>query len=143
MSSTPEPAATKAKGPSSQTGTPFQIPQFTLVDYSSFFAAGALCATLTHGGMTPIDVVKTRIQIDPEMKGLSLLSGGRKIVAAEGPSALLTGFGPTAVGYFIQGGAKFAGYELWKKNLVTLAGDQETAVKYRTAIYLAASSIGE
>lgn len=143
MSSTPEPAATKAKVPSSQTGTPFQIPQFTLVDYSSFFAAGALCATLTHGGMTPIDVVKTRIQIDPEMKGLSLLSGGRKIVAAEGPSALLTGFGPTAVGYFIQGGAKFAGYELWKKNLVTLAGDQETAVKYRTAIYLAASSIGE
>lgn len=143
MSSTPESTATKAKGPSSQAGTPFQIPQFTLVDYSSFFAAGALCATLTHGGMTPIDVVKTRIQIDPEMKGLSLLSGGRKIVAAEGPSALLTGFGPTAVGYFIQGGAKFAGYELWKKNLVTLAGDQETAVKYRTAIYLAASSIGE
>ena len=122
---------------------PFQIPQFTLADYTSFFAAGALCATLTHGGMTPIDVVKTRIQIDPEMKGLSLISGGRKIVAAEGPSALLTGFGPTAVGYFVQGGTKFAGYELWKKNLVTLAGDQETAVKHRTTIYLAASSIGE
>lgn len=143
MSSTPGSTATKAKSPIPKAGTPFQIPQFTLVDYSSFFAAGALCATLTHGGMTPIDVVKTRIQIDPEMKGLSLLSGGRKIVAAEGPSALLTGFGPTAVGYFIQGGAKFAGYELWKKNLVMLAGDQETAVKYRTAIYLGASSIGE
>ena len=55
----------------------------------------------------------------------------------------MTGFGPTAVGYLIQGGAKFAGYEFWKKNFVQIAGDQETAVKYRTAIYLGASSVGE
>jgi solute carrier family 25 phosphate transporter 3 len=47
--------------------------------------------------MSAIDVVKTRIQVDPKLKGFSLLSGGRSIVAAEGPSALLTGFGPTAV----------------------------------------------
>ena len=36
------------------------------------------------------------------MKGQSLLSGGRLIVAKEGASALLTGFGPTAVGYLVQ-----------------------------------------
>ncbi|THH08519.1 hypothetical protein EW145_g2669 [Phellinidium pouzarii] len=124
-------------------GTPFHIPQFTIADYTSFFTAGALCATLTHGAMTPIDVVKTRIQVDPTLIRHSLLNAGRKIVAAEGPSALLTGFGPTAVGYFIQGGGKFAGYEFWKKNFVSIAGDQETAVKYRTAIYLGASSVGE
>ncbi|KAI0056084.1 mitochondrial carrier [Artomyces pyxidatus] len=93
--------------------------------------------------MTPIDVVKTRIQIDPSMKGAGLLSGGRTIVAKEGASALLTGFGPTAVGYLVQGGAKFAGYEFWKKQFVQIAGDQETAVKYRTAIYLGAASTGE
>ena len=49
-----------------------------------------------------VDVVKTRIQVDPEMARMSLLSGGRHIVAQEGPSALLTGFGPTAVGYLVQ-----------------------------------------
>lgn len=97
----------------------------------------------THGAMTPLDVIKTRIQIDPNLKRDSLLSGGRKIVTSEGPSALLTGFGPTAVGYLVQGGAKFAGYEFWKKNFVKIAGDQDTAVKYRTAIYLGASSVGE
>ena len=59
-----------------------------------------------------IDVVKTRIQIDPALKGKSLLTAGRSIVAAEGAGGLLTGFGPTAVGYLLQGGAKFAGYEL-------------------------------
>ncbi|KAI0052712.1 mitochondrial carrier [Auriscalpium vulgare] len=121
----------------------FQVPQFTPANYTSFFAAGALCATLTHAGMTPIDVVKTRIQVDPAMKGLGLLSGGRVIVAKEGASALLTGFGPTAVGYLAQGGAKFAGYEFWKKQFVQIAGDQDTAVKYRTAIYLGAASVGE
>lgn len=93
--------------------------------------------------MTPIDVVKTRIQIDPALTKHSLLSAGRKIVAAEGPTGLLTGFGPTAVGYLVQGGAKFAGYEYWKKTFVGLAGDQDTAVKYRTPIYLLSSSIAE
>jgi solute carrier family 25 phosphate transporter 3 len=71
------------------------------------------------------------------------LSGGRLIVAKEGPSALLTGFGPTAVGYFVQGGGKFAGYEFWKKQFVKFAGDKDTAVKYRTPIYLGAASVGE
>ncbi|KAH8104701.1 mitochondrial carrier [Cristinia sonorae] len=121
----------------------FKVPQFTAKDYTSFFTAGALCATITHGAMTPIDVVKTRIQVDPALAKHSLLSGGRVIVANEGAKALLTGFGPTAVGYLVQGGAKFAGYEYWKKQLVQIAGDQETAVRYRTGIYLGAASIGE
>lgn len=43
----------------------------------------------------------------------------------------------------MQGGAKFAGYEFWKKQFVALAGDQDTAVRYRTAIYLGAASVGE
>jgi len=102
-----------------------------------------LCCTISHGAMTPIDVVKTRIQIDPAYKGLGIVSGTRYVIAREGPKALLTGFGPTAVGYLAQGGAKFAGYEFWKKTFVKFAGDQDSAVKYRTAIYLGAASVAE
>jgi hypothetical protein len=40
--------------------------------------------------LVAIDVVKTRIQIDPALKGHSLLAGGRKIVAAEGPKVFGT-----------------------------------------------------
>ncbi|WFD21493.1 hypothetical protein MEQU1_000145 [Malassezia equina] len=40
-------------------------PHFSLQNYVQFFAAGGLCATLTHGGLTPIDVVKTRLQLEP------------------------------------------------------------------------------
>jgi solute carrier family 25 (mitochondrial phosphate transporter), member 3 len=100
-------------------------------------------SNLLRKALLAIDVVKTRIQIDPALSRHSLLSAGRKIVASEGPSGLLTGFGPTAVGYLVQGGAKFAGYEYWKKTFVSLAGDQETAVRYRTPIYLLSSSIAE
>ena len=42
-----------------------------------------------------------------------------------------------------QGGAKFSGYEYWKKQFAQIAGDQDTAVRYRTAIYLGASSVAE
>lgn len=118
-------------------------PNFTAKDYSIFFAAGAIVCTLSHGAMTPIDVVKTRIQIDPALKGNSLLTAGRKIVAAEGPRGLLTGFGPTAVGYLFQGGAKFAGYEASKKWLVELSGSREAAIQNRTAIYLGGATIAE
>ncbi|KAK0221917.1 mitochondrial carrier [Armillaria fumosa] len=121
------------------------LPQFSSKDYSSFFLAGALCCTTltTQEKRITIDVVKTRIQINPSYKGLGLVSGTRYAIAKEGASTLLTGFGPTAFGYLAQGGAKFAGYEFWKLTFVEFCGDQETAIKYRTAVYLGAASIAE
>ncbi|UNI23026.1 mitochondrial phosphate carrier protein [Purpureocillium takamizusanense] len=120
-----------------------ELPDFTLSDYVKFFAAGALAATSTHGAATPIDVVKTRIQVDDAMKGLNMVKAGRTIVAKEGASALLTGFGPTAVGYLVQGGAKFAGYEFFKKRYIGLLGGPADAVPHRTAVYLTASASAE
>ncbi|KJZ78595.1 hypothetical protein HIM_01986 [Hirsutella minnesotensis 3608] len=119
------------------------LPTFTPGDYGKFFAAGALAATLTHGAATPIDVVKTRIQVDDGLKGYNMLRAGRSIVAKEGASALLTGFGPTAVGYLVQGGGKFAGYEFFKKQFIASTGGTAEAVRHRTAIYLSASAAAE
>lgn len=120
-----------------------EVPNFTISDYVKFFGAGALAATSTHGAATPIDVVKTRIQVDDALKGYNMIQAGRTIVAKEGASALLTGFGPTAVGYLVQGGAKFAGYEFFKKKYIEAAGGIEKAVERRTAIYLGASATAE
>ncbi|KAG6043826.1 hypothetical protein E4U39_004109 [Claviceps sp. Clav50 group G5] len=119
------------------------LPGFAISDYVKFFAAGALAATSTHAGATPIDVVKTRIQVDDAMKGLGMVQAARSIVAKEGTGALLTGFGPTAVGYLVQGGAKFAGYEYFKKQYISLVGGPEKAVNSRMAIYLGASATAE
>jgi len=35
--------------------------------YSRFAFAGAVCCSVTHGALTPVDVVKTRIQLEPEV----------------------------------------------------------------------------
>jgi len=119
------------------------VPNFSATDYTKFFAAGAACCLATHGAMTPIDVIKTRIQIDNNLKGENMLAAGRSLISKEGTSVLMTGFGSTAIGYFLQGGAKFAGYEYWKKKLVVYAGGPEAAVEHRTAIYLVGATIAE
>src|SRR6478735_17868 len=69
-------------------------------------------------------------------------AGFRQVVQSEGAGALLTGFGPTAAGYFLQGAFKFGGYEFWKKTFIDMVG-VEKASENRTAIYLGSSAIAE
>lgn len=71
-----------------------------------------------------------------------MVASFRQVVKAEGAGALMTGFGPTFAGYFLQGAFKFGGYEFWKKTFIEAVG-QENAVNNRTAIYLASSGIAE
>ena len=128
--------------------------------YSRFALAGAICCSVTHGGLTPVDVyvncrvqiietvadklsrVKTRIQLDPQVYNRGMIGGFRQVIANEGAGALLTGFGPTAAGYFLQGAFKFGGYELFKQQFINYFG-YETASNNRTAIYLASSAAAE
>lgn len=35
--------------------------------FMRYAIAGAICCSVTHGGLTPVDVVKTRIQLEPEV----------------------------------------------------------------------------
>jgi hypothetical protein len=86
--------------------------------------------------------VKTRIQLDPVTYNRGLIGGFRQIIAKDGAGALLTGFGPTAAGYFLQGAFKFGGYEFFKQQSINLLG-YETAQKNRTAVYLASAGCAE
>ena len=110
--------------------------------YSRFALAGAICCSVTHGALTPVDVVKTRIQLDPITYNQGMIGGFRQIIAKEGAMALFTGFGPTCAGYFLQGALKFGGYEFWKRTFIDYLG-VETASQYRIPIYLASSGIAE
>ncbi|KAM3514536.1 hypothetical protein MY11210_001771 [Beauveria gryllotalpidicola] len=110
--------------------------------YSRFALAGAICCSVTHGALTPVDVVKTRIQLDPATYNRGMIGGFRQVVQNEGAGALLTGFGPTAAGYFLQGALKFGGYEFFKKQAINQLG-YETASNNRTAVYLASSGAAE
>lgn len=82
------------------------------IDYR-YFVAGGTCAAISHGITTPIDVVKTRMQSNPE-KYKSLLPATATIIREEGASSLVKGLGPTLVGYGIEGAFKFGIYEVTK-----------------------------
>ncbi|KAG0158403.1 hypothetical protein PDIDSM_5917 [Penicillium digitatum] len=110
--------------------------------YSRFAFAGAMCCAITHGAATPLDVVKTRIQLDPVTYNRGMLGGFRQVIQNEGAGALLTGFGPTAAGYFLQGAFKFGGYEFFKQQSINALG-YETAKNNRTAVYLASAGAAE
>merc|ERR1711990_1122341 len=104
--------------------------------------AGGICCSLTHGAACPIDVVKTRMQLDPVKYNQGLVGGFRQVIAEEGAMALSTGLGPTAQGYFIQGWFKFGGVELCKINFVRYFGE-EKAFANQTPIYLASAAMAE
>lgn len=77
--------------------------KYDLQYYLKGALAGGICCAITHGALCPVDVVKTRIQLDPVTFNRGLIGGFRQIIAAEGVGGLATGLGPTVVGYFIQG----------------------------------------
>ncbi|KAF9905559.1 Cu/Pi carrier [Linnemannia zychae] len=110
--------------------------------YARYALAGAICCGVTHGALTPVDVIKTRIQLEPTVYNKGMGAAFRQVVKAEGSGALMTGFGPTFAGYFLQGAFKFGGYEFWRKTFID-ALDPETAKANRTLIYCASSGIAE
>jgi len=134
---------------SSNTGGSFKHPAFTAhskkeygLDYFIRGAlAGGLCCGITHGALTPVDVVKTRMQLDPS-KYSGMISGASKIAAEEGAGALLTGLAPTCFGYFVQGWFKFGGVEFFKIKAVESLGEQK-AWDNKTNIYLGAAAGAE
>mmetsp|Transcript_385 Transcript_385/g.710 ORF Transcript_385/g.710 Transcript_385/m.710 type:complete len:315 (-) Transcript_385:64-1008(-) len=120
----------------------YDYSKYNTTYYLNGALCGGLCCSITHGGLCPVDVVKTRIQLDPVTYNQGLIGGFRQVIAAEGTGALATGLGPTAMGYFIQGWFKFGGFEFFKISFAKSLGD-EKAWTYRNAIYLGASACAE
>ncbi|CDO96008.1 unnamed protein product [Kluyveromyces dobzhanskii CBS 2104] len=118
------------------------LPQYSVSDYAKFALAGAIGCGITHSSMVPIDVVKTRIQLEPTVYNKGMVSSFRQIISSEGAGALLTGFGPTLLGYSLQGSFKFGGYELFKKLAIDSMG-YENAVNYKNTIYIGSAAVAE
>mmetsp|Transcript_98191 Transcript_98191/g.211808 ORF Transcript_98191/g.211808 Transcript_98191/m.211808 type:complete len:340 (-) Transcript_98191:146-1165(-) len=116
--------------------------KYDLMYYLKGALAGGICCSVTHGALTPVDVVKTRIQLDSVKYNKGLIGGFGQIAAEEGAGALLTGLGPTVVGYFVQGWFKFGGVEFFKINISKAIGEQATWDN-RTGIYLGAAAMAE
>jgi len=110
--------------------------------YSRYALAGGQCAMLTHLATVPLDVVKTRLQVAAPGTYSGTQDAFRKIRAAQGWTGLTIGFGPTIVGYFIQGACKFGFYELFKSVAANVMSEDQV-VKYKLPVYLTAGAAAE
>lgn len=102
---------------------------------------GVLSCGLTHTAVVPLDVVKCRMQVEPE-RYRGLVQGLTLTIQEEGMSGLVKGWAPTAIGYSMQGLAKFGLYETFKLYYSDLLGPENTYL-WRTSLYLAASASAE
>jgi len=115
---------------------------YDLTYYTKSALAGGICCGLTHGAVCPVDVVKTRMQLEPAKYNKGMVGGFRQVIGEEGVGALATGLTATGIGYFIQGWFKFGGVEFFKIKAVQAIGDKK-AWDNRTAIYLGAAAGAE
>jgi len=122
--------------------SPTDFSKFDMTYYTKSALAGGICCGFTHGAVCPVDVVKTRIQLEPQKYNQGMVGGFRQVIAEEGVAALSTGLGATAVGYFIQGWFKFGGVEFFKIKAATAMGEAK-AWENRTAIYLGSAAGAE
>ncbi|CAG2166327.1 unnamed protein product [Oppiella nova] len=102
---------------------------------------GVLSCGITHTALTPLDLVKCRIQVNPtKFKGI--VSGFQVTLKEEGVRGLGRGWAPTAFGYSLQGLGKFGLYEVFKKVYADAIGE-EASYQWRTSLYLASSASAE
>jgi solute carrier family 25 phosphate transporter 3 len=102
---------------------------------------GVLSCGLTHTAIVPLDLVKCRIQVNPQ-KYKGIIGGFRTTIAEEGVRGLSKGWAPTLVGYSLQGLGKFGFYEMFKVFYADCLGE-ELSYQYRTFLYLGASASAE
>jgi len=121
---------------------PTDFSKFNMNYYLKSALAGGICCGFTHGAVCPVDVVKTRIQLEPQKYNSGMIGGFRTVIAEEGVAALSTGLGATVFGYFIQGWFKFGGVEFFKIKAANALGEK-AAWDNRTAIYLGAAAGAE
>ncbi|CAO3624514.1 unnamed protein product [Cunninghamella blakesleeana] len=109
-----------------------------------FFACalgGVVACGPTHGAVTPLDVVKCRLQVKPGLyKGV--FDGWKTIFKTEGFRGIWTGVAPTFIGYSFQGSCKYGFYEYFKYTYANIIG-KENANRHHTILALAASGSAE
>jgi len=109
--------------------------------YAKCMLGGVLSCGLTHFAVTPLDVVKCKVQVFPQ-KYKSLINGMRTVVREEGFKGLTLGGLPTLIGYSMQGLFKFGLYEFFKDLYANMAGE-ENAEKYKAIIWCLGSASAE
>jgi len=126
-----------------------QIPLYSGTYYAMCGIGGILSCGLTHTAVTPLDLVKCNAQTNKTdfpgvFKGFSNIYSGKvsHLGFGSGFTGLVKGWGPTLVGYSVQGLGKFGFYELFKHEFGRPFSEEDQR-KYKVFIWSAASGTAE
>lgn len=108
--------------------------------YAKCLMGGALSSSI-RWIKTPLDAVKCNMQVNPKLFP-TFSSGLRRLWMEDGLRGLFRGVGPTVLSYGFQSGTKYGLYEVFKDKFSVMAGE-DTAVKYRSLIYMASAGCAE
>ncbi|KIM23575.1 hypothetical protein M408DRAFT_319857 [Serendipita vermifera MAFF 305830] len=89
------------------------------------FVAGAIAGVTEILTFYPLDVVKTRMQLDTSTKSVGLVGTFRTIVAQEGVGRLYRGLGPPLLLEAPKRAVKFAANDFWSKTYRELFNKKE------------------
>jgi len=127
-------------GPLSKNPLVRERPRFSLDTYALFGLAGATGCALTHTFVIPLDVVKTKNQVDPEGYK-NFLGSAMRIAKEEGIDGLLLGAQATIAGYFWYGLSVYPSYTFFKRALSLSLLPPELATVHTNGIALAAGAM--
>ncbi len=133
-------AASAAEAPKWDARYSHAVPH-TNAYYGKCMIGGALACGLTHWVITPLDVSKCNMQVNPK-KYKSTFGTIRTILAEEGTAGIWKGWLPTLIGYNMQGLFKFGLYEYFKDFYSNLAGEEKSQ-QYKGLIYVLGSASAE
>ncbi|KAG6589058.1 mitochondrial phosphate carrier protein 1, mitochondrial [Cucurbita pepo subsp. pepo] len=108
--------------------------EFSAGYYGLCTVGGMLSAGATHLALTPLDVLKVNMQVNP-IKYNGISSGFSVLWREQGPSSLWRGWSGKLFGYGVQGGFKFGLYEYFKKSYSDLLEGHS-----RSSIYFLSSA---
>jgi len=111
--------------------------QLDFSSYIRFCVSGAICASGVHLMVTPLDVIKTKIQTDPENYPGPIASF-QKIIEERGPGGFFNGWIPTFVGFFLWGGFSYSLTEFIRRYLIIASGAQAASLEIQIVLVSAA-----
>ena len=109
--------------------------------YLRFLASGALCCSAAHLFLTPIDVVKTKLQTAPTVY-TNPVQAFKKVVEDNGFTGFFQGWAPTFAGYFFWGGVSYPLTEFARRFIINDVVGTLNAAQYEIPIILLAAGSG-
>jgi len=107
--------------------------------FSRFLLAGAICTSSIYLLLTPLDVMKTKVQTNPAR--YPTIGGSFQTVwKDEGFTTFFTGWLPTGLGHFAGGAVLYAVSEALRRYLTDMAG-VSNALSLEVAIILASAAV--